>query len=212
MILIFQSWNFCNNLQYSWSSAMRDKKATECLYTNLIICNSWTYGRIRWKFWPDSPSYIVMDFLDLSVDQFGASIFPPASSHAFELLKICSFNPPPPPGHNCLQIPHTRDLRVNFFLRGKISDRDSIRSPSFKTCTFCSGPFTRKSELFTFKHLKNVCFAGETWHFRFLFLTPVRQGLNSSPPGTCDSQILRVYPGGRWSFELTGAWHCNGLP
>ena len=107
MILIFQSWNFCNNLQYSWSSAMRDKKATECLYANLIICNSWTYGRIRWKFWPDSPSYIVMDFLDLSLDQFGASIFPPASSQAFELLKICSFNPPPPRPQLSSNPPHT---------------------------------------------------------------------------------------------------------
>ena len=52
---------------------------------------------IRRKFWPGSPSHIVMDFLDLSVDQFGASIFPLASPQAFELLKICSFNPPPPP-------------------------------------------------------------------------------------------------------------------
>ena len=156
-----------------------------------------------------------MDFLDLSVDQFGASIFPLASPQAFELLKICSFNPPPSPfrGHTCLQIQHIRaGFEVQFFLKGKISDHDSTRSPSFQTCTFCSEPFARKSELFTFKHLKNVCFAGETWHFRFLFLTPVRQGLNSSPPGTCDGQIPRVYPGGCWSFELTGAWHCNGLP
>ena len=71
----------------------------------------------------------------------------------------------------------------------------TTRSPSFQTCTFCSEPFARKSELFTFKHLKNVCFAGETWHFRFLFLTPVRQGLNSSPPGTCDIKCLRFTQG-----------------
>ena len=139
--------------------------------------------------------------------------FPWQAPRHLNFWRFVRSTPPPLRGHNCLQIQHLRvGFEGQFFLKGKISDHDSTHSPSFQTCTFYSEPFARKSELFTFKHLKNVCFAGETWHFRFLFLTPVRQGLNSSPPGTCDSQIPRVYPGGCWSFELTGAWHCNGLP